>query len=192
MQDKNTTSQKSPIFFPVLFFLVQLLIIFFAGGDGLAAPETLWVLSSETDIKSAPKATGDVVATLSKGEELRVEEYENRWYKIRFTKEGQEKTGWIYRGKVTDTPPEPEEEKGETDDPGDLLSDFTGSEITAETAESSRSMRGIYREAAEYAQKTGKPETCRKALEYVLKQDPKPADVDAFLQAGGIGEYANE
>lgn len=145
-----------------------------------SAPEKLWVSSSGAKLKAERKASSETVAKLPVGTELKVISYKKKWYEVS-TDSG--KKGWIYRGKVSDTPPEAEEDDG-------MLGELAQSGIKADAADDSRSIRGLSPEAKEYADSTGTKEQYRKALEEVLARKTAQKDVERFLKDGKIGEFA--
>ena len=151
-----------------------------------SAAETLWVSSEGAKLKAERGATAASVAELPLGMELIRLGYEKRWYRVKIP-DGRE--GWIYRGKVSETPPA-EETAAQEDSLGSLLGGLTGSSIQADTADTSRSIRGLSPEAKEYARQKGTPETYQQALDEVLALKTDSAEIEDFLEEGRIGEYA--
>jgi len=145
--------------------------------------ESLWVASEGAKLKTEHSASSETVSDLPMGMQLTVLETESRWYKVR-TPSGKE--GWIYRGKVSDRPPQKE-----TRDTGDLFAGLqSGSSIGADEARTSRSIRGLSRETEQYAKQRGTPEAYQKALDEVLSKQVTSREVEVFLRDGKIGEYA--
>jgi len=147
----------------------------FAGG-------AMWVTSDKARLKSKPKASSTTFSTIPVGTEVSVLESKKRWYRVR-TSSGEK--GWVYRGKLSDTPPEKEIEESDN-----LFSSMQSSSITADEAQTSRSIRGLSKETEQYAEQRGTPEVYKEALDQVLAIRITDKDVDAFLKAGKIGEYA--
>ena len=129
------------------------------------------------------KATSPTVADLPVGTELSVLGTDKSWYQVR-TPEG--KTGWIYRGKVSATAPAAPSGGGG----GGLFGAVTSSRIEAGAADTSRSIRGLSPETAEYAETAGTPLENRQALDRVLALQIANAELERFLEQGRIGEYA--
>lgn len=146
----------------------------------VAAVEKLWVNASDAKLKAERKSSSETVAKLPIGTELKVLSFEKRWYEVS-TKDGK---GWIYRGKVSDTPPE-ESEGGDG-----LIGDLADSRIKADSIDDSRSVRGLSPEAKEYAKSAGTPKECQDALDEVLALQISGKDIEIFLKGGKIGEYA--
>jgi len=144
--------------------------------------ESLWVTSEGAKLKSDHSASSDTVSTLPIGTQLTVLQSEDRWYRVR-TASGEE--GWIYRGRVSDAPPEKEAE-----DTGNLFAGLQGSSISADEAQTSRSIRGLSKETQQYAKKRGTPEAYQKALDQVLAMKLTTKELEVFLKDGKIGEYA--
>ena len=171
------------------FLLASMVAVIIAlAGVSLAADTTLWVSSTNAALKSDKTASSDTVATLDVGTELTVITTEGKWYQVK-TASG--KKGWIYRGKVSDAKPDVlAEEKSGDQGLGGLLGSLTGSGINAESADSSRSIRGLSPEAEAYAEQTGKPQEYRDALDSVLAVKTSDKEIEQFLKNGHIGEYA--
>ena len=91
----------------------------------------------------------------------------------------------MYRGKLTDAPPSKETEVSDN-----LFSSMQSSSISADEAQTSRSIRGLSKETEQYAQKRGTPEVYKKALDQVLAIRITDKEVAVFLKEGKIGEYA--
>ena len=144
--------------------------------------ETKWVTSEGSKLKADHKASSETIATLPIGAEVTVLNSEKRW---RYIRTPSEQEGWIYRGRLSDSPPEKETEGSE-----DLFSSLTGSGISADEADTGRSIRGLSTEAEEYAKKTGTPVSYQKALDRVLAMRVSEKELVAFLKKGKIGEYA--
>ena len=159
--------------------LTAVLIFFvipgFAGG-------AMWVTSDKARLKSKPKASSTTFSTIPVGTEVSVLESKKRWYRVR-TSSGEK--GWMYRGKLSDTPPEKEAEESDN-----LFSSMQSSSIGADEAQTSRSIRGLSKETEQYAQKRGTPEVYKRALDQVLAIRITDKEVDVFLKEGKIGEYA--
>lgn len=148
------------------------------------AETTLWVSSEGAQLKSDNTAMSDTVKTLPIGMEVSVLKSSDRWHYIR-TPGGEE--GWIYRGRLSDTPPEMEAEgQGE-----DLFAGLGGSGIGSDEASTSRSIRGLSKETETYADHQNTPAKYRQALDRVLTMTISEKELQEFLKAGRIGEYAN-
>lgn len=163
-------------------FFLWMVLALAAAGTALAQT-TVWVASSGTKLKADTRATSATVADLALGTELQVRETRDAWYRVAGPG-GVE--GWIYRGKVTETPPAAAPAGG-----SGLFGGVTGqSTIQAASADTSRSIRGLSPETTEYADGAGTPKENREALDQVLALVVAEDELEAFLQAGRIGEYA--
>ena len=104
----------------------------------LAAPalaqDKLYVASEGAKLKADKSASSDTVAELPVGTQLSVQGQEESWYKV--STGG--KSGWIYRGKVAATAPEPSKQGGDN-----LFGGAGSSNIMVSEADSARSMRGL-------------------------------------------------
>ncbi|MDZ7699128.1 MAG: SH3 domain-containing protein [Deltaproteobacteria bacterium] len=145
---------------------------------------TLWVSSEGAKLKSDNTAMSDTVKTLPLGMEVSVLRSRDRWHYIR-TPAGEE--GWMYRGRLSDTPPEMEAEgQGE-----DLFAGLGGNGIGSDEASTSRSIRGLSKETETYADHQNTPAKYRQALDQVLTMTISDKELQKFLKSGRIGEYAN-
>ena len=99
------------------------------------AEEKRWVSSEGTSLKAEASATSDNVADVLVGTEVTVVESGGRWLKVK-TKAG--KAGWVYAGRVSETPPAAEV----SGDDGLFGDSLKGSQIKTAKADSARSIRG--------------------------------------------------
>jgi uncharacterized protein YgiM (DUF1202 family) len=148
------------------------------------AEEKRWVSSEGTTLKSEASATSENVADVQVGAEVTVVESGGRWLKVRT---GAGKEGWVYAGRVSDTPPAGEVSGSDGGIFGDSMKK---SQINTAKADSARSIRGLSPGAAQYAKDRGTPEMYKKALDIVLARKVSPKELKAFLKDGKIGEYA--
>jgi uncharacterized protein YgiM (DUF1202 family) len=169
------------IFSSTLFF-----VLFFILSTSFAAT-TLYVTSESAELKTESSNSSSTITELKRGSELTLVTKEGRWYQV--TDEN-DKTGWIYRGKVSEEEPEIEETDEDEGGLGGLLGGLSGSDINADAADSSRSIRGLSPEAKEYAQSTGTPQQSQDALDSVISRKAQEQEIDQFLKEGKIGEYA--
>jgi hypothetical protein len=146
---------------------------------GVGAANQVWVASAGAKVMAEAAATAKVVATPAVGAELTVLSTRDKWLEVS-TPDGTK--GWIYRGRVSETPPAA---KG-----GSLFGQLGSSSIQANAADASRSIRGLSPEVEQYAANAKTPEAYRKALDGVLAFKVADADLDRFLREGKIGEYA--
>lgn len=148
------------------------------------AEEKRWVSSEGTSLKAEASATSDTVVDVLVGTEVTVVESGGRWLKVK-TAAGKE--GWVYAGRVSDTPPAGEVAGG---DGGIFGASMQKSQINTAKADSARSIRGLSPDAAKYAKDKGTPEATKKALDIVLARKVSAKELKAFLKEGKIGEYA--
>ena len=164
----------------VVSMLALMLVL---AGTASLAEEKRWVSSDGTTLKSEASVSSADVAPLPVGMELSVIESGGRWLKVK-TSNGKE--GWVYAGRVADTPPSAEV-TGESGLFGDTLQ---SSQIKTAKADSARSIRGLSPEVDQYAKQRGTPESFKKELDKVLARKVSPKELRAFLKEGKIGEYA--
>ncbi|SNR81029.1 SH3 domain-containing protein [Humidesulfovibrio mexicanus] len=155
----------------------------------LAAPalaqDRLFVASEGAKLKADKSASSDTVAELPVGTPLTVQGQEDSWYKV--STGGH--SGWIYRGKVAASPPEASKQGGDN-----LFGSAGASTIMVSEADSARSMRGLNaseQQAAKEAGRAPRPlSDYQHALDAVLAQKVDKKELESFLKAGRIGEYA--
>ena len=160
-------------------FIPIVALVLIMTGAAMAA-QMLWVVSEGAKLNKEPRASSETIETLPVGLELTVNSSEGSWYKVT-TKSN--KTGWIYRGKVSSTQPE---DKGG----GGLFGALPGSSIQVSAADTSRSIRGLSPAAKEYAASANTPEAHQKALDRVLAMRVTHKEIEDFLMEGKIGEYS--
>ncbi len=165
-----------------LIFIISISsILIFISAETIAV-EKVWVYSKGASLKADKKASSETITSLSAGAELDVLSLEKRWYHVS-TDSGEE--GWIFRGKVTDTPPGEDNEDEEN-----LLSDLSDSTILLAAADTSRSIRGKKQKTKAYEQETETEEKYFKALDTVMSFYTTDDEIENFLEQGKIGEYA--
>ena len=164
------------------YFSPALAAMFIFWGVTVFAGGTMWVASENAKLKSQPKASSKTLTTLPVGTKVSVLESEKRWYRIGTTSG---KKGWMYRGKLSDAPP-----AKETEESDNLFSSMQASSISADEAQTSRSIRGLSKETEQYAKQRKTPKVYKKALDQVLAIRITDTELDVFLKKGKIGEYA--
>lgn len=149
------------------------------------AQSQLFVASEGAKLKADKSASSDTVAELPVGTALAVQGQEESWYKV----SAGGKSGWIYRGKVATSPPEAARQGGDN-----LFGSAGSSNIMVSEADSARSMRGLNeseQEAARAAGRAPRPlSEYKAALDKVLATKTDKRELENFLKAGRIGEYA--
>ncbi len=148
------------------------------------AQSSLFVASEGTRLMEKDSITSDILAEVPLGTEVTILEAKERWYRVT-TPDGE--TGWIYRGRLAESPPA-DEVLAESEDLFAGMDD--SSTIEASKADTARSIRGLSPETETYAENQNTPAEYRKALEKVLKTEIKTGEIDSFLKQGHIGPYA--
>ncbi len=162
-----------------------LLLTLLAGAPPVLSLQQVWVSAFHAKLKAHKTASSKTLAVLKVGTALSVKGKEGRWYRV--TAPGGV-TGWIYRGKVASEPPRTDDTR-DGDSVGKLLTGLTGSRIGPGNVDTSRSMRML---SVEKKKKKGAQsgEIYEKALESVLSRRISDVQLERFLAAGKIGEYA--
>ena len=163
--------------------IVALLAFLLVAATAMAA-ERRWVSSEGTALKAEASATSTTVVDLLIGTEVTVVESGGRWLKVK-TAAGKE--GWLYAGRVAETPPNAEVSGG---DGGIFGESMKSSQINTAKADSARSIRGLSPETTRYAKDRGTPEIYKKSLDNILSRKVSAKELKAFLKEGKIGEYA--
>ncbi|MBC2716231.1 MAG: SH3 domain-containing protein [Desulfobacteraceae bacterium] len=172
---------------PLIFSSTLTFLLFFLLSVCFAAT-TLYVTSENAELKSDCSSSSATIVELKRGSALTLVVSEGRWYKVTTLLN---ETGWIYRGKVSEEEPEIEDAGDDEGGLGGLLGGLSGSDINADAADSSRSIRGLSPEAKEYAETTGTPQQSQDALDSVISLKTSNQEIDQFLKEGKIGEYAD-
>ena len=97
------------------------------------------------------------------------------------------KEGWVYAGRVSETPPAAEVAGSEDSLFGDSMQK---SQINTAQADSARSIRGLSPDTANYAKDRGTPELYKTSLDKILTRRVTTAELKSFLKEGKIGEFA--
>src|SRR5512139_1254509 len=118
---EDTMMRRKKLFVPIIALVLMMT-------GAVIAAEMLWVISEGAKLKTEPSASSETIEGLPVGSELTVDSSEGSWYKVT-TKSN--KTGWIYRGKVSSTQPG---DKGG----GGLFGALPGSSIQVSAADTSR------------------------------------------------------
>lgn len=170
---------------PMLATLACTLLATILTAGAALAQSQLFVSGEGAKLKSDKTASSDTIAELPVGTALSVQGQDESWYKV--STGG--KSGWIYRGKVSETAPAPSQQGGDN-----LFGSAGGSNIMVSEADSARSMRGLNaseQDAARAAGRAPRPlSEYKAALDKVLATKVEKKDVENFLKAGHIGEYA--
>jgi len=165
------------------FLMAIFFVLICLSGSAAFAAETLWVTSENAQLKTDAKASSETITTVSIGVKVTVLDSEKRWHRIQIPS-GQQ--GWMYRGRLSDTPPE----NASGEESGNLFGALAGSSIKADEASTGRSMRGLSEETEEYAKNRKTPKATKKALDEVLAFKVTETELQSFLKNGKIGEYA--
>lgn len=155
----------------------------------LAAPalaqDKLFVTSEGAKLKADKSASSDTVAELPVGTQLSVQGQDESWYRV----SAGSRSGWIYRGKVGAAAPEPSKQGADN-----LFGGGGSSNIMVSEADSARSMRGLNESEQEAAKAAGRPtrplSEYKQALDKLLSERVDKNELESFLKAGRIGEYA--
>ena len=163
-----------------LFLVFSLLLVAVA----VLADEKRWVSGEGTALKTEASTVSDSIIDVQVGTEVTIVESAGRWLKVRtlFGKEG-----WVYAGRVSETPPVAEVAG---DDGGLFGANLQKSQINTAKADSARSIRGLSPEAARYAKDRGTPEVYKRSLDVILARKVSAKELKEFLKEGNIGEYS--
>lgn len=162
-------------------WLAAIIIVLMSGA--VFAQEKLWVSSDKAKLMSESSASSATVTTLPMGTEVTVLVKDGRWYNV---SSAAGENGWIYRGRLSDSPPAEEVQK----ESEDLFAFMPGSSIQADEADTARSIRGLSPETEQYAKGKGTPAEYKAALDKVLALSIDERELNGFLSRGKIGEYA--
>ncbi len=160
----------------ITIFIILCLLYF---QTRIEAGDKLWVIPKGAGLKAEKSASSGTVAMLPGGAELKVVSKEKKWYRVAASSG---ETGWIYRGKISKKPPV------DTDGDDELLDGLADSGIELSAADTSRSIRGKPKPGM--SSRNGADAVHLEALDLVLSFYASDEEIDKFLKAGRIGEYA--
>lgn len=147
---------------------------------GAAFGETLYVSAKSAQIRSGKTSLDPVVASLKIGEALQVVKRDDRWVQVKTAKGV---TGWIYSGNVSESKP-----AGGDNELAALGKGFRRTEASGVTA--SAGARGLDKASESYANRVGITQQHRDAVDRMTASKIPDEDIQAFLKAGRLGEYA--
>jgi len=147
---------------------------------GAAFGETLYVTAKSAQLRSGKTSLDPVVASLKIGEALEVVKRDDRWVQVKTAKGV---TGWIYSGNVSESKP-----TGGDNELAALGKGFRRTEASGVTA--SAGARGLDKASESYANRAGITQQHRDAVDRMTANKIAEDDIQAFLKAGRLGEYA--
>lgn len=162
-------------FLAVMVFLVTTMTM-----TNAALGETLYVSAKSAQLRSGKTSLDPVVAGLKLGESLEVVKREERWLQVRTAKGVQ---GWIYASHVSESKP-----AGGDNELAALGKGFRQTEASSVTA--SAGARGLDKASESYANRAGITQQHRDAVDRMTANKIPDEDIQAFLKAGRLGEYA--
>ena len=142
--------------------------------------ETLYVSAKSAQVRAGKTSLDPVVASLNLGETVEVVKREDRWLQVKTAKGVM---GWIYDNKVSASKP-----AGGDNVLADLGRSFRGTEASAVSA--STGARGLDKASEGYANRSGITQQHRDAVDRMTGYKIPDDDIQAFLKAGRLGEYA--
>jgi len=142
--------------------------------------ETLYVTAKSAQLRSGKTSLDPVVASPKIGEALEVVKRDDRWVQVKTAKGV---TGWIYSGNVSESKP-----AGGDNELASLGKGFRQTEASDVTA--SAGARGLDKASESYANRVGITQQHRAAVDQMTANKIPDQDIQAFLKAGRLGEYA--
>ncbi len=160
-------------------FLAVLVFMVTAMTDA-AFGETLYVSAKSAQLRSGKTSLDPVVANLKIGEALEVVKRDDRWVQVKTAKGV---AGWIYSGNVSESKP-----AGGDNELAALGKGFRRTEASGVTA--SAGARGLDKASESYANRVGITQQHRDAVDRMTANKIAEDDIQTFLKAGRLGEYA--
>ena len=142
--------------------------------------ETLYVSAKSAQLRSGKTSLDPVVASLKTGDALEVVKRDDRWVQVKTAKGV---TGWIYSGNVSESRP-----TGGDNELAALGKGFRRTEASGVTA--SAGARGLDKASESYANRVGITQQHRDAVDRMTANKIAEDDIQTFLKAGRLGEYA--
>ncbi len=163
-----------------LFLAIMLVVATVLPMANTAFGETLYVIAKSAQIRSGKTSLDPVVASLKLGESLDVVAREERWLHVR-TASGTQ--GWIYASYVSSSKP-----AGGDNELAALGKGFRRTDASSVTA--SAGARGLDKASENYAHRAGITQQQRDAVDRMTADKIPDEEIQAFLKAGKLGEYA--
>ncbi|NUM35252.1 MAG: hypothetical protein HUU50_11950 [Candidatus Brocadiae bacterium] len=179
------------------FLSVFLLLIFSL--HGLLQSDELYVSAKQAEVRDHPTRKAQEDPILPRGTKVESTKYKKKWHQISFVQDSENKTGWIYSGKLS--PNLPEED-------GSLVA-ANGNKLSGEDIAAGKAIRGVGPLAQKFANANRISTMHKKYLDYhhsfismdknfqpkVTEQGITPrrisaADIHKFLKEGKIGEFS--
>lgn len=147
---------------------------------GAAFGETLYVTPKSAQLRSGKTSLDPVVASLKIGEALEVVKRDARWVQVKTAKGV---TGWIYSGNLSESKP-----AGGDNELAAMGKGFRQTEASGVTA--SAGARGLDKASESYANRVGITQQHREAVDRMTADKIPDDEIQTFLKAGRLGEYA--
>lgn len=165
-----------PHIFPaIMVFMVTVITM-----TDAAFGETLYVTAKSAQLRSGKTSMDPVVASPKIGEALEVVKRDDRWVQVKTAKGV---TGWIYSGNVSESKP-----AGGDNELAAMGKGFRQTEASGVTA--SAGARGLDKASESYANRVGITQQHRDAVDRMTANKIPDDDIQTFLKAGRLGEYA--
>jgi uncharacterized protein YgiM (DUF1202 family) len=146
-----------------------------------ALAETVYVQAKTAQLRAGKTSLDRVVATLQAGDELELLRRDGRWLEVRMAGGA---TGWIFENKISKTRP-----SGGDNELAALGKSFRRTETSGVTA--SAGARGLDKVSEGYANRAGITAQTREAVDRMAQYRVPDEEVQEFLKAGRLGEYAD-
>jgi len=145
------------------------------------AAETWYVKKSSTKLQAEASARSKVLSKLNKGTPVKVKKKSGKFFQVSTG----EKTGWIFRFKLSKKAP------AQGQGGGDVLSALGGNQkMATRESNSGSSIRGLSPISEQHARKKGAtPKNIQDVKDMELFK-VRPEELDRFLEEGKLGEYS--
>ncbi len=167
-------NRRYAFFSPLICFVTAVLL------TGTGVCETLYVAAKNAPLRAGKTSLDPVVTTLALGETVEVLKREDRWLQVK-TANGV--TGWLFDNKVSASKPASGESALAA-----LGRNMRGADASAVTA--SAGARGLDQAPGVYANRSGITPQQRAAVDRMTAYKISDEEVQEFLKAGKLGEYA--
>jgi hypothetical protein len=142
--------------------------------------DTMYVSARSAQVRSGKTSLDQVVAHVKLGEAVEVLKRDGRWLNVR-TAQGA--AGWLFENSLSASKP-----AGGESDLAALGRNFRGSDATKVSA--SAGARGLDKASEGYANRSGITPEQRAAVDRMTAYKISDEEMQAFLKAGRLGEYA--
>jgi len=162
-------------YFWAIFFLFFNILV------GKLFAQEMYVKTNNTKLYSSAAPNSKIVDNLKKNDKVFILKKQNKFYNV---KTQNNITGWIYEHSVTAQSPTTKKQDNK------LLDSLSSDNYASRDSATSANIRGLSENSKQYAKKRSINPKVLKEIEQLETLNISDAEIEAFLQAGELGEFA--